>query len=230
MRAVDGGTTSARVAVYGKDPVAAGSHFVGLLLAVAGLVALVRVSPAEPVKVASFAIYGGSLVALFLASSVYHFLDLGPRGNRWLRRFDHSAIFLLIAGTYMPVLLLLLEGSWRVSMVAVVGGFAVLGVAFKMLWIGCPRWIGTLLYLGMGWLAVIPGPVLLPRMPEGALSWLAAGGAAYTVGAVVYATKRPDPWPGRFGFHEIWHLFVLAGAAGHYVLVLHLVDVSPAPF
>ena len=119
----------------GKEPLNALTHFVGFLAAIVGLVTFVLLSKNDGPKVAGMAIYGGSLVALFLASSTYHFFDLGERGNRWLRRLDHTAIFLLIAGTYIPPLIHTLDGAWRVAMISVVGGLAVIGTLFKLVWI-----------------------------------------------------------------------------------------------
>ncbi len=209
-----------------KEPAAALSHFAGFVAGIVGLCVLVLHSPADGPKVASMAIYGSTLVALFGASSAYHFFDLGERGNKVLRRFDHAAIFLLIAGTALPVLMHMLDGPWRVTMIAITWGLAALGVLFKMTWFGCPRWLDAGMYLALGWLVVIPFPVMWPRFTSMQVVWLAAGGFAYTVGAIVYALKRPDPWPGVFGFHEVWHLFVLAGAAAHFGLAYSLIGVA----
>lgn len=207
-----------------KDPVSAWTHFVGFWAAVAAASVLVGLAAHDVVKATSMAIYGGALAGLFLASSVYHFFDLGERGNRWLRRLDHVAIFLLIAGTYVPILVHYLDGTWRVALLAVVGGLAAAGVILKLLWIDCPDWLGTGLYLGLGWLVVIPAHRILPQLSAGALAWLVVGGLAYTVGAVVFASRWPDPWPDRFGHHEIWHFFVLAGAGSHFAFVYSLLE------
>jgi hemolysin III len=213
-----------------KEPASAGTHFLGFLLAVAGLGHLAVVSAGQGAKTAGMWIYGLSLALLFLASSAYHFIDLGERGNRWLRRLDHGAIYLLVAGTYVPPLLHLLDGAWRIAMLSVVAGLAMAGVVFKLVWIDCPTWLSTLTYLVLGWIVVIPGPLLLPQLPAWPLLWLVAGGLAYSVGAAVYVLERPDPWPGRFGHHEVWHLFVLAGAAAHFVFTAWLLDVPAPPF
>lgn len=207
-----------------KEPVNAWSHFLGFLAAIVGLVFLVVASAHHGPTVTGMAIYGGSLVLLFFASASYHFFDFGPRGNVWLRRFDHAAIFLLIAGTYVPILIVLLRGGWRVSMLSVVGGLAVLGVAFKMFWIRCPDWLSTSIYLLLGWLVVVPAYKILPQMSASQLALLGAGGLAYTVGAVVELRCWPDPWPDKLGSHGLWHFFVLAGAASHYFLVFDLID------
>jgi len=213
-----------------KEPVSAYTHFAGFLLAVAGLVPLLALCDGDPAKIVGMALFGGTAALLFLASSAYHFLDLGERGNRWLRRLDHGAIFLLIAGTYISPLIHTLDGAWRISMIAVVGGLALAGVVFKLTWIGCPRWLSAGLYLALGWVIVVPGHLVLPRLPAAALVWVTLGGLAYTFGAVIYARKRPDPLPGRFGFHEVWHLFVLAGAASHYAFMVTLTGLPYPPF
>lgn len=215
---------------FNKEPVSACTHFAGFLAAVVGLVPLLRLCDGDPAKIVGMALFGGTAALLFLSSSVYHFLDLGEGGNRWLRRLDHGAIFLLIAGTYVSPLIHTLDGAWRISMLAVVGGLALAGMAFKLAWLGCPRWLSAGLYLALGWVVVIPGHLILPRLPAASLLWVSLGGLAYTVGAVVYARKKPDPLPGRFGFHEVWHLFVLAGAASHYVFMLTLVGRPYPPF
>lgn len=212
-----------------KDPVSAWTHFVGFWLALAAAAALVwRVADDAP-KATGMAFYGASLAGLFLASSLYHWLDLGERGNRWLRRLDHSAIFLLIAGTCVPPLLLLLDGPWRVATLCVVVGLAAAGALFKTLWIDCPGWLGMALYFGLSAVALAPAREMLPQLPGGALAWLVGGGLAYAAGAVVYARAWPDPWPDRFGHHEIWHLFVLAGAGAHFAFTWSLVDLPYAP-
>jgi len=213
-----------------KDPVSTYTHAAGAAGAIVALVLLVVAAAPSVPKVISMALFGGTAVLLFVASSVYHFFDLGERANRWLRRLDHAAIFLFIAGTYIGPLIHTLDGAWRVTMLSVVGGIAVLGVIFKTLWIGCPRWLSAGLYLAMGWIVVVPGYLVLPALSPSSLAWLAAGGLAYTVGAVIYATKRPDPWPDVFGHHEIWHLFVLAGAGAHAAFMVTLLRHPVPPF
>ena len=221
--------TDFRIRIF-KDPASAWTHFIGFWIALAAAVVLVwRVADEGP-KAMGMAIYGGTLVLLFLASSLYHWFDIGERGNRWLRRLDHSAIFLLIAGTYVPPLLLLLDGVWRIALLSLVAGLAVAGALFKILWIDCPKWLGLTLYFGLSFVVVIPAYKILPQLSGGGLAWLVTGGLAYTLGAVVYARGWPDPWPNRFGHHEIWHLFVLAGAAAHFAFTYTLVDRPYIPF
>lgn len=211
-----------------KEPVSAVTHFVGFLAALVGLALLVSFTADEPTKQIGMAIYGSTLAGLFLASATYHFFDVGERGNRWLRRIDHAGIFLLIAGSYVPPLQHLLDGTWRAAMLTAVGVLAVVGIIFKLVWIECPPWLGTAIYLALGWLVVIPAHIILPQLSSTELGLMLAGGVLYTGGSIVFLLERPDPWPGRFGHHEIWHIFVLGGAAFHYLFVLTLVD-APLP-
>jgi hemolysin III len=212
-----------------KDPWSTYTHFAGLVAALIGAGVLVAMTLGDTWKLTTLGLYGASLVAVFLASTLYHFFDIGERGNRWLRRFDHAAIFALIAGSYVPPLFHLLDGAWRTWMLTTVIGLATLGALFKVLWIDCPRWLGVGIYLVLGWVVVIPGYKILPQLALVPLLLLIAGGLAYSVGALVYLRQWPDPWPDRFGHHEVWHLFVLAGAAAHYGFALHFVDAPYVP-
>ncbi len=214
-----------------KDPWSWITHFGGMVLALVGLAFLVLDSRAGagPAKLTGMAIYGGSLALCMATSALYHFLDIGHAGNRWLRRADHCAIFLLIGGTFVPAALHLLDGTWRTATLVSVASFAAAGILFKLIWIDAPRWLGTGIYVAMGWAAVIPGVRMFPVMETSALVWLFAGGAFYTLGAVVYGTKRPDPLPNVFGFHEVWHVFVLAGAVCHYFFAHSFCDLTCPP-
>ncbi len=217
-----------RVRIF-KDPASAWTHFAGFLAALVAAAVLVQRAAHDRPKEAGMAIYGGALVALFLASSLYHFFDIGERGNRWLRRLDHAAIFLLIGGTAVPLLLHLLDGTTRIVLLGVMGAFAIAGTLLKVFWIDSPSWIGMTLYFGMSFAALIPGHRMLPQLSGGEIALLAGGGLFYALGAVVYARRWPDPWPGRFGHHEVWHLFVLAGAAAHCAFNFTLLGVACPP-
>ncbi len=206
-----------------KDFWSATTHFAGFIAAVVGLVVLLLLSEPGAARLSSAAIYGGSLVALFAASSAYHFFDLGERGNRWLQRIDHIGIYLLIAGTQVPSLVLLLDGTWRVVMLSVVGGFAAAGVSLKLFWMDCPEWLSTALYLAFGWLGLVPLVLAFPQLDLLGIGLMVGGGLAYTVGALVFQREWPDPWPERFGHHEIWHLLVLGGAVLHFFFNVRLV-------
>ena len=201
------------------DPFSCYSHLLGVLLSIGGVVALVILAQGDPWRVLGFSIYGASLILLYSASTVYHWAARSSRRKDLLKRLDHAAIFVLIAGTYTPVCLIMLRGKWGWGVGGVVWGLAALGVAMKLSFPHLSRWMTTALYLGMGWIAVVAVAPLVRSLSLGGLMWLVAGGVAYSVGAIIYATQRPDPFPARFGFHEIFHLFVLGGSAAHFVLM-----------
>ena len=206
-----------------KEPFSAYSHLLGVILAIPGLIWLILQSNGELFRTVGFSIYGMSLVLLYSASTLYHWLPLSPRREDLLRRFDHVAIYVLIAGSYTPVCLVTLRGGWGWSLFGTVWGLAVVGAVTKLFFRHLPRWTTAGLYLGMGWLAVVAVVPLVRAVPPADLAWLAAGGAFYTIGAVVYGAKRPDPLPNVFGFHDIFHLFVLAGSGAHFVFMLRCV-------
>lgn len=208
------------------EPVNALTHLLGAVLGVAGTAALLVAAAGEPRKLVAFAVYGTSLVLLFSASTLLHALRVREATRRKLRIFDHAAIFLLIAGSYTPLALVTLGSyspAWGWAVLGTTWGLAVLGVVFKLFWIGAPRWLSTGLYLLLGWMALTAIVPLTRTLPGGGFFWLLVGGAFYSVGAIIYARRAPDPWPGVFGYHELWHLFVLAGAASHFVLMFRYV-------
>lgn len=200
-----------------REPVNAATHAVGAALSVLGLVLLIARS-ADPAKVrhiVTFAVFGMSLIALYLCSTLYHWLNVGPDWIRRLRKLDHSMIFVLIAATYTPICLIALRGGWGWSIFGVVWGLAVLGTGFKLFWMGAPRVLSTGLYLAMGWVVLVAMKPLIEAMPVGALVWLAAGGLFYTIGAIIYGIKKPNLSKG-LGFHEIFHLFCILGSFSHF--------------
>lgn len=201
-----------------REPFNAVSHGVGALAAVVGLVYLVWTAEGALART-SFALYGASLILLYLASTLYHGLPVGPEGQRVLRRIDHSAIYLLIAGSYTPVCLLAAPPAWGWSIFGVVWGLALTGIVLRNLGPTMPRWLYTMLYIAMGWTAVVAVGPLIDTFSWAALAWLVAGGLAYTIGAVLYATEWPDILPRHVGSHGIWHLFVLAGSVFHFVFI-----------
>jgi hemolysin III len=203
-----------------REPVNGLTHLAGALLSVVGLgLLLARAAAGGNVwQVASFAVFGVSLVLLYTASSLYHLVRLSPRGVRTLRRIDHMAVYVLIAGTYTPFCLVALRqrAAWGWSLLGIVWGLALAGIVLKTVWLGAPRRLTTLFYAGMGWMVVVAIVPLVRSVPAAGLAWLAAGGLFYTVGAAIYAFKWPNPRPNVFGFHEIWHLFVMAGSFSHF--------------
>ena len=208
-----------------REPANGLTHLFGALLALAGLGVLVQQASlgGTALHLVSVSIYGTSLFVLYLTSSVFHLLPVSPRRVQTLLKLDHMAIFLLIAGTYTPFCLVTLQGPWGWSMFGVVWGLAAAGLLLKQLWPGTPRWLSTAIYVGMGWVVVPAIPTLMQRLPTGGLVWLVAGGLCYTGGAVIYATRKPDPWPEVLGYHVIWHLWVMAGSACHFWAVLRFV-------
>lgn len=193
---------------------------------VAAIVLAVVVDGARQTTAA--AIYGVGLCALFGASGIYHRWRWDPRWRPLLRRIDHAAIFVFIAASYTPIALLVLTGTMRWTILAVVWTGAVGGVLMSVLWIDAPRWLVAAVYLALGWVAVAATPQLIDRLGAAPLLLLAAGGVLYSVGAVIYALKRPDPWPKTFGFHEIFHALVIAAAVVHFTAIAGWVFATPA--
>jgi hemolysin III len=132
-------------------------------------------------------------------------------------------IFILIAGTYTPICVLALEGGWRAVLLGLVWTLALCGILLKLLWMDAPRWLSVGLYLAMGWLAVFAASAIFRAIPAGGIAWIIAGGLVYSAGALIYGLKRPNLVPGTFGFHELWHLFVLAGSACHFWVMFHYI-------
>ncbi|MGH2627385.1 MAG: PAQR family membrane homeostasis protein TrhA, partial [Anaerolineales bacterium] len=194
-------------------------HLGAAVAAAAGLVVLLYLARASVPRLVSLTVYGATLVLMFSASAAYHLVSAGPRATLFLRKLDHSAIYLLIAGTYTPICLHFFSGFWRVGLPAVVWGLALLGIGVKLFIIRAPRWVTAAVYLAMGWLSLSAIGEILSSLPAGALAWLVLGGLFFTGGAVIYVLKKPDLFPGVFGFHEIWHVFVILGALSHFVLM-----------
>jgi hemolysin III len=185
-----------------------------------GLGAALIVAADTPQATLAVAIYAASLSALLGTSALYHRVDWKrPDVRRWMRRLDHSMIFFLIAGTYTPFALLALDGALADTILVAVWVGAVAGAVVEILWIEHPKWVAALVYLSLGWIAVIPFPNLWSELGPAGTLLVAAGGLLYTVGAVVYATQRPNPNPRVFGYHEIFHLFVILAAAAHFAAV-----------
>ena len=202
--------------------VSAVSHGIGAILSLTGTVALMIRGFANSLSglhLLAYFLYGTSAVALYLASTLYHSLRTSIIHRLRLRKFDHSMIYVLIAGSYTPICLLAIPQQGGIIMLILVWSVALFGVISSILWIHQPRWLSATLYLGMGWMALMVIKPLLANLPTGALLWLLLGGIFYSVGAIFYALK----WPGRdhpiFGFHEIFHFFVLAGSTSHYLMV-----------
>ncbi|HET6386115.1 MAG TPA: hemolysin III family protein [Armatimonadota bacterium] len=210
-----------------REPFSGLSHLSGAALSLIGLIILLTMARGDAWRITSFAIYGASLLILYSASAVYHLVNVEPDILEWLRKSDHAGIFILIAGTYTPVCLVPLHGAWGWSLLGVVWAIAVAGVLLEIFWRAMPDWVDLTLYLLMGWLALIAIGPIAHAVSGAALHWLIAGGVLYTVGAAVYASRRPRLWPGVFGSHDLWHLFVLGGSAAHFMMILTF-SVPPA--
>jgi hemolysin III len=195
------------------------SHQWAFFVSVATGVALVLAAP-NGRATAAVSIYAFSVAGLFGASALYHRINWSTTGaRRWMRRLDHSMIFLLIAGTYTPFAVLALHGPLATAILIVVWAAALGGIVLKLAWIDAPKWLVALIYVAIGWVALAAFPQLLDKLGVTATAMVAAGGLLYTVGAIVYARKRPDPSPTVFGYHEIFHALVILAAALQYAVV-----------
>ncbi|MCQ4936592.1 hemolysin III family protein [Anaerotignum propionicum] len=208
-----------------KDPISALTHFVGFLAVIPCFLLLMHKAKLEASvwHQWGFAVFGISLLLLYGASTIYHTLKLSQNKVNILRRIDHMMIFVLIAGTYTPICLVSLHGAWGWTMLVLIWAFALAGILLKIFWMNAPRWLSTLIYVVMGWLAVV---VFVPL--EKAVSWngvglLLAGGIAYTVGAVIYGLKKPNITFKHFGFHEVFHIFVMVGSSLHIAFMFEYV-------
>jgi hemolysin III len=192
------------------------THAYAFWLALAAAIALTVLVPAGTPRIAAV-IYGIGLCGLFAASGTYHRWRWNPRWRPLLRRIDHSTIFVFIAATYTPVALLIMHGTLRWAILAAVWAGALGGVILSVAWITAPRVLSALCYLGLGWTVVFALPQMIDTMNVAPLVLLGVGGLLYTLGAIVYATKRPDPWPRVFGFHEVFHALVILAAGVQFV-------------
>jgi len=203
-----------------REPVNSLTHWIGAILALAGLIALLVVGWGTPAKVVSLIIYGASLIFLFSASATYHMVRAKDKVLEIFRKIDHSAIYFLIAGTYTPFCINAFTGFWKWGMLTIIWSLALIGIGIKVFIIRVPRWLNAGIYIAMGWLVIGASGQLLAALPVWVLTWLLIGGIVYTLGAVVYITQMFNFVPGVFGFHEVWHIFVLLAAAAHFVAVL----------
>lgn len=202
-----------------KDPVSGFSHLIGAVLSVAGLVLLIVYASLYGEgawDIVSFTIFGVGLVLLYTFSSLYHLLNLGETGTRVFKKFDHIMIYVLIASSYTPICLGPIRGPWGWSIFGVVWGLAVLGIILTAVWIKAPRWLTTSIYLAMGWLVVIMAYPFITTFKElnalPSVLWLLLGGIFYTIGGVIYGLKKAPFTTKHFGFHEIFHIFVMLGS------------------
>lgn len=209
-----------------KDPGSAITHFIGMLMAIFAAVPLLIKAAHEPssIYLISLTVYAISMVLLYGASTTYHTLDLSEKVNTVLKKIDHMMIFVLIAGSYTPICLLVIKGKSGMMMLALVWGIAAIGILIKAFWVFCPKWVSSVLYIGMGWTCVLAFTQILNSLTPAAFGWLLAGGIIYTIGGIIYALKLPifNSRHKNFGSHEIFHLFVMGGSACHFVVMYSL--------
>jgi hemolysin III len=205
-----------------KQPFSALSHLVGVILAIAGLIALLVAAKGDPRRIFAFTIYGLSLIVLYSTSTIYHAFHVSPEREKALQRTDHVAIFLLIAGTYTPVCLVTLRGGLGCELLAAIWTLAIAGILTICFWRSHPHWVRVALYVLMGWLAVITLLPLYRSLGAAGMAWMVAGGLAYTLGIFFYAMNDEvsRPWLGKLTPHDVWHMFVLTGSICHYILIL----------
>ncbi len=214
-----------------KDPISGFSHLIGAIASVIGLVFLIVMASFYSSEIAwdivSFTIFGIGLILLYTFSSLYHLLNVGTTATNVLRKFDHIMIYILIASTYTPICLGPLRGPWGWSIFGVVWGIALIGTILTSVWLKAPRWLTTSLYLIMGWTVIVAiYPVIITFSKLNMLHslwWLVAGGIFYTIGAIIYGLKWPSLKNKYFGFHEIFHIFVMLGSLCHYWFIIHYI-------
>ena len=206
-----------------KDPGSAITHFIGMLMAIFAAVPLLIKAAHEPsrIYIGSLTVYAISLILLYAASTTYHTFDISPKVNTILKKIDHMMISVLIAGSYTPICLIVLKGPVGYFLFALVWAIALIGIIVKICWITCPKWFSSVLYISMGWVCVLAFTQIVNSLSPAAFGWLLAGGIIYTVGGIIYALKVPlfDAKHKNFGSHEIFHLFVMAGSACHFILM-----------
>ena len=206
-----------------REPVNSLTHWAGAILALIGLIALLVVGWGTAAKVISLLIYGVSLIFLFSASATYHMVNVKEKALENFRKIDHAAIYCLIAGTYTPFCVNAFSGFWQWGLLSIIWTLALIGMIVKIFYIRAPRWLNAGIYLVMGWLCIAAIGQMIAVLPVWVIGWLIAGGMIYTLGAIVYITRIFNLIPGVFGFHEVWHIFVLLAAAAHFVAVLGVV-------
>ena len=209
-----------------KEPGSAITHFIGMLMAIFAAVPLLIKAAHEPsrIYVISLAVYSASMILLYAASTTYHTFDISAKINTILKKWDHMMISVLIAGSYTPICLLVLKGKTGLILLAIVWSFAIVGILIKAFWVYCPKWVSSILYIGMGWTCVLAFTQILNSMSRTSFIWLLTGGIIYTVGGIIYALKLPifNSKHKNFGSHEIFHLFVMGGSMCHFVVMYAL--------
>jgi hemolysin III len=214
-----------------KDPGSAITHFIGMVMAIIGTAPLIMKAThsGDIIHVVSLSIFIISMILLYGASTAYHTFDISDEFNKVLKKLDHCMIFILIAGSYTPLCLIVLHGKTGYMLLSLVWGIAFCGIIFKLCWVTCPKWISSVLYIAMGWVCVLAFPQILNALSKEAFMWLLSGGIIYTIGGVIYALKLPifNSIHKNFGSHEIFHLFVMGGSLCHYIMMYNYIALFP---
>ncbi len=204
-----------------KEPLNGWLHLIGAVLAIPAMIILI-IKSTSAWQVTAFAIYGATLFLLYLFSTLYHWLPKNAGGKyQVFRKLDHLAIYALIAGTYTPFCLVTLRGGWGWTLFGLVWGIALTGMILQAIYINLPRWLTTSAYVLMGWLIVIGLKPLINNLSVEGFKWLMAGGLVYSIGGIIYTIKKPNLFKG-FGYHELWHCFVLGGSVLHFFAMLYV--------
>lgn len=208
-----------------KDPISALTHFIGFLLSVVGMPILLINAARHGAGITaqvSYAVFMFSMILLYGASSAYHAFHISESADKVLKKIDHMMIFVLIAGSYTPVCVNVLRGGVGMKLLLLIWGIALAGILFKAFWVTCPKWVSSVIYIGMGWVALLAIGNIYQVLQGGGFAWLLAGGIIYTIGGVIYALKLPilSKYFKGFGAHELFHLFVMGGSFCHYMMML----------
>lgn len=207
---------------YIREPFNSLSHLFGALFGLAGLLLLLVKgieNNSSPLTLTALIVFGVSMILLYTASATYHWWIGDARNIKFLRRLDHSMIYILIAGTYAPFCLITLNNTAGYVLFIIIGLLAVSGICFKMIWFDCPRWVSTAIYIGMGWMIIFLAPTLAESLGSTGLLYLILGGISYTIGGIIYGVKPNIPFIKKLGFHEIFHIFILLGTWCHFICV-----------
>ena len=214
-----------------REPGSAITHFIGMMMAVFAAAPLLikAASTADPISYPAMTIFILSMIALYGASALYHSVTVKERVLTIFQKIDHMMIFVLIAGSYTPVCLIVLDHKLGYPLLAVVWGLAIIGMMINILWITCPKWFSSLLYIAMGWVCVLAFTQLINSFSRQAFAWLLAGGIIYTIGGIIYALKLPifNSKHKHFGSHEVFHLFVMGGSVCHFIVMYFFVANRP---
>lgn len=214
-----------------KDPGSAITHGIAFILTLAGASPLLLKSALQPDKlhIITLSIFILTMMLLYAASTIYHTVDYSTKVNKILKKIDHMMIFVMIAGSYTPVCIIVLHNRTGYLLCALVWSIALLGIIFKFFWVTCPKWVSSVLYIGMGWLCVFAFVPIVHALPSAGFHWLLAGGLIYTIGGIIYALKLPifNARHKNIGSHEIFHIFVMLGSACHFVVMYFFVAPMP---